>query len=62
MSILDSVYRGAARHRVEFDDDVQVEADAKVSAADDGAWVQAWLWVSDDEATQYWSKKAANLP
>lgn len=26
-------------------DDIQIDPDAKVSIADDGAWVRAWVWV-----------------
>lgn len=27
-------------------DDINIDPDAKVSVADDGAWVQAWVWVA----------------
>lgn len=33
-------------------DDIQVDGDAELSEADDGAWVQAWVWVSDSDAEQ----------
>jgi hypothetical protein len=33
------------------DDEMEVDSDAFVSAGDDpGAWVQAWIWVTDKEA------------
>lgn len=40
-------YRDAAFMR----DEVQIDEDAKVSMGEDkGAYVQCWLWISDDEA------------
>jgi hypothetical protein len=47
----DAVYRDAAT-RVWANDDLQIDADAKVSASDDGAWVSAWVWVSNEEAIE----------
>jgi hypothetical protein len=40
-------YRGAAKaqYAVSSNDDIEVDDDAAVSVADDGAWVQAWVWV-----------------
>ena len=32
------------------DDDLEIDVDAAVSVGDIGAWVQAWVWVSNDEA------------
>lgn len=35
-----------ARARNEWaDDDISIDDGAKVSVADDGAWVQAWVWL-----------------
>lgn len=28
-----------------YSDNVQIDDDASLSQADDGAWVQAWVWV-----------------
>lgn len=42
-------YREAARGRA--NDDLEVDQDAVVSpGGDPGAWVQAWIWISDEEA------------
>ena len=30
-------------------DDIEFDADCKVSESDDGAFVQAWVWVSKDD-------------
>ena len=35
-----------------FNDDLEIDEDEKVSVANDGAWVRAWVWVpgpEDDE-------------
>lgn len=31
-------------------DEIQIDNDALAAAADNGAWVQSWVWVSNDEA------------
>ena len=31
------------------DNEIEIDADATVSESNDGAWVQAWVWVADDE-------------
>ena len=41
--------REAAIDMVDDDDDTAVDDNATVSVTDDGYWVQAWLWVSDDD-------------
>ncbi len=41
----DEAYRRAARRLYP---EVEVEGDADVSTAPDGAFVAAWVWVSDD--------------
>ena len=35
--------------RTNTNDDVQIDDDAKVSVADEGTWVQAWVWVPAKE-------------
>jgi len=35
----------AAARRLHADDDVQIYDDAQVSEADEGMWVEAWVWV-----------------
>lgn len=45
----DGLYRSAAIDRW-TKDKLQIEDDAVVSAGEGGAWVQAWVWVSDDQA------------
>jgi hypothetical protein len=32
------------------DDDLEIDEEATVSSSEDGAWVQAWVWVSNDDA------------
>jgi hypothetical protein len=45
----DELYRGAAiDHWTK--DKLQIEDDATVSAGEGGAWVHAWVWVSNDQA------------
>lgn len=34
------------------DDDINIDDDAAVSRTDDGAWVQAWVFISKPEETQ----------
>ena len=47
----DEKYRTAARTQYGNGDDVEIDRDATVSIGDDpGAFVQAWLWVTDDDA------------
>ena len=31
------------------DDNIEIDDDAKFSRGDDGCWVQAWVWVRDEE-------------
>jgi hypothetical protein len=33
-------------------DDIEVDGDAKVSRANDGVWVQAWVWVPKENTTE----------
>ena len=44
-------YIEAARKRWEREGEIEIDDDPKVSAGDDpGAYVQAWVWVSNEEA------------
>jgi len=46
----------AARSQYESEGEIEIDDNAKLSRAegnpDDGAFVQAWVWVSDEEACQ----------
>jgi hypothetical protein len=46
----------AARSQYESEGEIEIDDNAKVSRAegnpDVGAFVQAWVWVSDEEASQ----------
>ena len=57
----DGAYRRAAASRTERDDDTAVDFDADVSRgeASGGAWVQAWIWVPDDEAREHHNKEVS---
>lgn len=48
-------YRAAAKRLWADDGSIEIDDDAKVSRADDpeaeaGAYVQAWVWVGNDDA------------
>jgi hypothetical protein len=45
----DALYREAAKE-CWTDDDLEIDEDAKVSAGEGGAWVQAWVWVGNYDA------------
>lgn len=47
----DEALRAAARRHY-GSDHIEIDADATISGADDGAWVAAWLWVSHDGAEE----------
>lgn len=50
--LTDEQYRKAAKRIHACDGAIEVDADAPVSKGDDeGAYVQAWVWISDEEAT-----------
>ena len=34
------------RHVIASDNKIEIDSDAKVSFANDGAWVAAWVWVA----------------
>ena len=39
-----------AARAIYCDDDIEIDdLDVKVSRADDGVWVQAWVWVQNEE-------------
>lgn len=38
-----------AARREYADDDIQIDDKALVARTDDGAWVQAWVWVSTEK-------------
>lgn len=43
-------YREKAKQLYEHEGDIEIDSDAKVSrGTDNGAYVQAWVWVSDCE-------------
>lgn len=46
----------AARGQYQTEGEIEIDDNAKLSRAegnpDDGAFVQAWVWVSDEEASQ----------
>jgi hypothetical protein len=44
---LEAEYRVRARLIYSGTGDLEIDPDAKVSHADFGAWVQAWVWVGD---------------
>ena len=44
-------YLTAARKRYQYDDDFEIDDDARVSESGDrGGWVQIWAWIPDAEA------------
>lgn len=45
----DECYRGSATE-LWASDNLQVDQDATVSVGEGGAWVHAWVWVSDSQA------------
>ena len=40
-----------ARQDYQHDGEVEIDDDAAVSRSEDGAYVQAWVWIADGEAT-----------
>lgn len=44
-----NVYTEAAKRSVADYDNIEVDESPEISIADGGAWVQAWIWVSEDE-------------
>ena len=46
----DDDMRHAAATLYHVDGALEIDDDAKVSRTDDGAYVQAWVWLSNEEA------------
>jgi hypothetical protein len=48
--ISNNQYRVAAAKKWEKEGEIEIDSDAEVSrSADNGAYVQAWVWISDDD-------------
>jgi hypothetical protein len=45
----EDMYRLFARNEFQEDGIIEVDADAEVRHADDGVWVQAWVWMDKME-------------
>jgi hypothetical protein len=41
----EEIARARERYAVTSDDDIEIDDSAKASRADDGTWVQAWVWL-----------------
>ena len=53
MKITNTQYVDAARRLYHRDGETEVDSEAKVSrGADDGAYVQAWVWVGNEDIEQ----------
>jgi hypothetical protein len=49
----DDEFRSAARNQYGSEGEIEIDANATVSRGEDnGAYVQAWVWVDEDEASQ----------
>lgn len=46
----DDPYVTAARALILGSDDIEIDDDTTISVGENGAWVLAWLWISDEEA------------
>ena len=46
----DDPYVSAARATIDADDDTEIDDHTTTSVGDGGAWVLAWLWISDAQA------------
>lgn len=44
-------YREQAKHQWQRDE-LEIDDDATVSISENGAWVQAWVWVEDEEVSK----------
>ena len=56
--LTDKNYRDAVRHEYGNDGEIEIDAAAEVAAAHDsagepGAWVQAWIWMSERDAESW---------
>lgn len=45
----EQIERARLMYAYPSDDDIEIDEDALVSNADTGVWVQAWVWLPDDE-------------
>ncbi|WP_296320823.1 hypothetical protein [Reyranella sp.] len=45
----DEAFIAAARAQY-ASDDIEIDAEPQLSHAEEGVWVQAWVWVSNEEA------------
>jgi hypothetical protein len=53
-------YRAAAQE--DADDELEVDDDAAVSPGEDpGAWVQAWIWITDEEAGRFTCEECSGV-
>lgn len=56
----DEEFRNAAREQYGRDGECEIDAEAPVSRGSDcGAYVQAWVWVEDDEPSEEGADKGA---
>ena len=39
------IEKARVRYQYDSDDDLEIDDEAETSEADDGTWVQAWVWV-----------------
>ena len=46
---LPAVARAREMYCLGSNDDIEIDDKPKVSVADHGTWVQAWVWVQDEE-------------
>lgn len=58
MKIPPDAYRLAARRMFHMEGEMEIDDNASVSLGADGAWVQAWVWVSDTEVHPKERRKA----
>lgn len=49
--LTDEAARAVAQRRY-CTDDVEIDGNANTSYGEDGVWVQAWVWVANDDITK----------
>jgi hypothetical protein len=42
-----------ALYEVGSDDNIEIDDNAQINAAEGGTWVAAWVWVPDEEETNH---------
>lgn len=52
MGMTDEQYRKKAKEKYEDEGTIEIDEDALVSTGDCGAYVQAWVWVYNDDAQE----------